>query len=467
MFRTGNGASRTGGRKCLGPIPMTPANPASRRIRPAVRVANLGLTLLLVGAITWGATHLALPAFEGGRLTVLIGFVLLAASMAGGLATVAGLPRLTGFLLVGIVAGPSVLGLIPAPAVEDLHLIDEFALALIALLAGGELKVGAMRAQARPILFTTLGVTLVVWLGMTGAVMAVRPLLPFMTGLPLAGALGVALLLGVWMANSSPDLTVAVIEETGSKGEFTDVVLGVTIVKDVLVIVLFTLTLNLVGPLIQARTAFDTHVFVELAQHVGGAVVVGALLGWIFSLYLGGEGGRPKPPLATFLFAYVLVVISARLHLELLLTAVAAGFVIENLSPAGDRMIRGIESVSVVIFAFFFAIAGAGLELAAIREFWLAALILFTGRAAFTWLGARLGAGWGGASRAVRAAGWQGLVSQGGVSLLLVLAIEEEFPEVGAGVVALAMAIIIGNILGGPILLKRALTREEGSANGS
>jgi Kef-type K+ transport system membrane component KefB len=429
------------------------------RIPIPVRVVNLTISLVLVGGITWFATSLAVPAFEGGRLTVLMGFVLLAASLAGGLSAVAGLPRLTGFLLVGIVAGPSVLGLLPQPAVEDLRLIDQFALALIALLAGGELKVAAMKAQARPILLTTLTVTGVVWVGVAATVAAARPLIPFLVDLPWSATLGVALLIGIWTANSSPDLPVAVIEETGSKGEFTDVVLGVTIVKDVVVIVLFTLALNLVGPLLEPGRTFDSHVIAELAQHVGGAVVIGALLGWVFSLYLGGEDENPKPPMATFLFAYVLVVIADRLNLELLLTAVAAGFVIENLSPAGDRMIRGIESVSVVIFAFFFAIAGAGLDLGAIQEFWLAALLLFFARGVFTWLGARAGTKWGQASEDIRGGVWQGLISQGGVSLLLVLSIEAKYPALGSGVVALAMAIIIGNILGGPVLLKRALTR--------
>jgi Kef-type K+ transport system membrane component KefB len=278
--------------------------------------------------------------------------------------------------------------------------------------------------------------------------------------------IGVAALLGVWMANSSPDLTVAVIEESDSKGEFTDVVLGVTIVKDVLVIVLFTLTLSLVAPLLQPEESFSPHVFLELAQHVGGAAVIGALLGWVFSRYLGNDDDKPRPPFATFLFAYLLVVISERLHLELLLAAVAAGFVIENLSPAGDRMIRGIESVSVIIFAFFFAIAGADLDLSAIPEFWLAALLLFAGRLGFTWIGARIGAARGKASESIRTLGWKGLVSQGGVSLLLILSIEEAFPSIGDGVVSLAMAIIIVNILGGPILLKQALGQVRSASPG-
>ncbi|MEJ2541948.1 MAG: cation:proton antiporter [Gemmatimonadota bacterium] len=431
------------------------------RLPTSVQVVSLGVTLVLVMGVTWGTMSFAAPTFEGGQLTILTGFVLLAATLGGGLASAAGLPRLTGFLLVGILAGPSILGILPASAMEELHLIDDFALALIALLAGGELKVGAMRAQARPILWITLAVTVMVWVGMGAVVVALRPLIPFLAEAAWPVTFGVAALLGVWMANSSPDLTVAVIEETGAKGEFTDVVLGVTIVKDVLVIVLFTLTLGLVAPLLQPDESFSAHVFVELAQHVGGAAVVGALLGWVFSRYLGDEEDKPRPAFATFLFAYVLVVISARLHLELLLTAVAAGFVIENLSPAGDRMIRGIESVSVIIFAFFFAIAGADLDLSAIPRFWLAALLLFAGRVLFTWLGTRFGARQGDASPAIRTNGWKGLVSQGGVSLLLVLSIQESFPSLGDGVVSLAMAIIIVNILGGPILLKQALGQVE------
>ena len=241
-------------------------------------------------------------------------------------------------------------------------------------------------------------------------------------------------------------------------GPLADVVLGVTIVKDVVVIVLFTLTMALVAPLLNPGEQLTSHVLVELGREVGGALVLGAGLGWVFSFYLGDDQDRSRSPLATFLFAYVMVVLAERLHVELLLTGVAAGFVIENLSPAGDRMLRGIQSVSVVIFAFFFAVAGARLELGAIREFWLAALIIFSGRAWLTYRGARIGLERAGASVDLRTKTWQGLISQGGVTLGLLLLIEESFPTVGSDIVTLGMAVVIGNILGGPILLKRAIT---------
>ena len=136
-------------------------------------------------------------------------------------------------------------------------------------------------------------------------------------------------------------------------------------------------------------------------------------MGWVFSLYLGSAGDEPRPPAATFIFAYVLVVLADQLHLELLLAAVAAGFVIENLSPAGDRMIRGIVSVSVVFFAFFFTIAGAGLDLQAVKTFWLAGALLFGARVFFTWLGARYGTRWARAPAQIQERTWQGLLSQG------------------------------------------------------
>jgi hypothetical protein len=169
-----------------------------------------------------------------------------------------------------------------------------------------------------------------------------------------------------------------------------------------------------------------------------------------------------QPAYTTFLFAYVLVAVSAFLHLELLLVGVGAGFVIENLTEAGDEMIQSIESVAVIIFAFFFTIAGASLDLGAVGGFWLAAIVLFAARLFLTYWGAKVGTQRAGASLEVKEKTWKGLMSQGGVTLGLLLVIEEAIPDIGPEVVALGMAIIIGNILGGPILLKTALVGRRG-----
>ena len=397
-----------------------------------------------------------------GRLTMYVGLTLLAASVAGRWALGIGLPRLTGFLLIGFVLGPSVFGLMSPEVINDLRLIDTFALALIGLLAGGELQVRRLGEAKAAILSTTLVVTVAVGLGVTAFLLMVRPWVPFMTGLEFAGAGGLALLLGVWAANSSPDLTVAVIEDVSAKGPLTDVILGVTIVKDIVVIVLFTIILAFVTPLVDQASGGGHNPFLAVGMEVGGAVVVGALLGWLFSLYLRASEEQ-RSPLATFLFTYILVVIAEALHLELLILAASAGFLIENLSPAGDRMIRGIASVSVVVFAFFFAVAGAGLDIGAVAEFWLVGSIFFAVRLALTVGGARLATRLVGATDVIHQRTGSGLISQGGVTLGLLLLIETALPSVGEGIVALGTAVVIANILVGPVILKWALSQEAGA----
>jgi len=433
------------------------------RKKPAGRHAALrpAVTLALLMGLMWLTFQAVDPSFGDGRLAVFVGFVLLAASAAGSVAAAVGLPRITGFIVIGIVVGPSATGLLPGPAVTDLQLIDSFALALIAMLAGGELQVAALRRKAKAIGLTTATVTVVVWVGLAAIVLAISPLVPFLSELGWGGRVAVALLIGVWAANSSPDLTVAVIEERRAEGALTEVILGVTIFKDVVVIVLFTLTLALVAPLLDPAQPFSADAIGTLAVHIGGSLALGAAMGWVFSQYLGGEGKDARSPFATFLFAYLMIVLVEQLHLELLLTGVGAGFVIENLSPAGERMIQGIRSVAVVIFAFFFTVAGARLDLGAVTEFWLAASILMVARVWLTRLGARKGLAWAGVGPHVTTHSWKGLISQGGVSLGLILEIEERFHTIGPGVLALAMAIILSNILAGPILLARALSEEE------
>ncbi len=400
-----------------------------------------------------------------GRLTMYVGLTLLAASVAGSWALGLGLPRLTGFLIIGFVLGPSVLGLMSPDVIAELRLIDKFALALIGLLAGGELQVRRLGEAKAAIVSTTLIVTVMVAVGVAALLVVARPLLPFMAGLGWAGVLGMALLLGVWAANSSPDLTVAVIEDMGAQGPLTDVILGATIVKDIVVIVIFTIILAFVSATIDPASAGGHNPFLDVGREVGGAVLAGALLGWLFSLYLQASKEQPSP-LATFLFIYVLVVIADALHLELLILAAAAGFLIENLSPAGDRMIRGIASVSVLVFAFFFAIAGASLDFGVVADFWLIASIFFVVRMSLTLGAARFATRLAGASDTIQQRTGGGLISKGGVTLGLLLLIEEALPSVGGSVVALGTTVVIANILIGPVVLKWALSGEAASVRG-
>ncbi len=414
--------------------------------------------LTLSALVAFAYLVLALEASSQPRtvVSVLLGFTLLVAYLAG--AAVAGLrlPRVTGYVLVGIVVGPFALGVLTGGMVDSLRTIDELALALIALTAGGELKLGELRKSLRSILGVALGILTVVIVGMTGLVLALKPVAPVVAGESWAFAAAVGLLLAIWCANSSPDATIAVINEAGARGELTETILGATIFKDVVVIVLFAVALALTGPLTSGEP-FDPALIGTVAWEVGGAIAIGAALGWAFGVYLERQARRTV--LGTLLFAYLLVLVADTAHVELLLAAAAAGFVIENFSEAGDRLIEAIEANSLVVFAIFFALAGASLDLHTVAAFWPVALVVVSARTFFTWAGARLGARYAGSPAPVRRLAWLGLISQAGVTLGLSLLVAAEFPSWGGQFVAVTTAVIIVHLLVGPVLLKIALAR--------
>lgn len=421
--------------------------------------------LTLAGLIGFAYLVLALDSGAQQRTaaTVLLGFILLGAYIAGAAAAGFRLPRVTGYVLVGVLVGPFALGIFTEELVESLRTIDELALALIALTAGGELKLKELRKSLRSIIGISLGIMAFVIPGFLILVLALKPLIPALAATSWGLTAAEALLLAIWAANSSPDATIAVINESHAEGEVTDTILGVTIFKDVLVIVLFALGLSLAGPL-AGEGAFDSGLVVTVAWEVVGAFVVGGLLGWAFSLYLvRGEG---QTVLVTLLFSYLLVLVTHAFHVELLLTAVGAGFVIENFSQAGDRFIKGIEANSLVVFAIFFALAGAALDLGTVAEYWLFALVIVLVRGVLTWAGATVGARATEASEPVIRLSWMGLISQAGVTLGLSLLVAREFPAWGSQFVAITTAVIIVHLLVGPVLLKVALGRA-GEAGGS
>ncbi len=422
------------------------------------------LTLAALIAFAYLVISFDAPAHHRTTATVLLGFILLGAYIAGAAAAGFSLPRVTGYVLLGIVVGPYALGIFTEELVESLRTIDELALALIALTAGGELKLKELRRAMRSIVGVSLGIVGFVIIGFLILVLAVKPLVPALASTSWGLTVAEALLLAIWAANSSPDATIAVINESGAEGELTDTILGVTIFKDVVVIVLFAIALSVAGPL-AGEAAFDPALIGTVAWEVGGAFLVGGVLGWAFSVYLGRSPGQTV--LVTLLFAYLLVLVAHAAHVELLLAAVGAGFVIENFSEAGDRFINDIEANSLVVFAIFFALAGAALDLGTVAAYWSFALVIVLVRGGLTWAGATVGARVTDSPAPVVRLGWMGLISQAGVTLGLSLLVAREFPTWGTQFVAITTAVIIVHLLVGPVLLKVALGRAGETGGGA
>src|SRR5689334_6336123 len=110
------------------------------------------ILLITLGAVIYAArTFAPMPGLGSAQAYVALafGYLLLSAFIAGSLFKSLGMPRLTGYLAFGIVAGPQALGLLSQPAVESLRIVNGIAIAMIALTAGTEMELRAIRPFAK------------------------------------------------------------------------------------------------------------------------------------------------------------------------------------------------------------------------------------------------------------------------------------------------------------------------------
>ncbi len=423
--------------------------------------------LLLAGLMAlarWGPLETVIGL--GQRSTVSLGFILIFGYLAGHVARQIYLPRITGYIVAGILCGPFVGGLLTQPVVKSLQLIDDLALALIAFTAGGELRVETLRPRLRSILNITGLQTGVVFLGMAALVFVASPLVPFLRGSPPATVAAVACVFGLFGVANSPATAVAIINEYRARGPFTDTVLGVTVLKDVVVLVLITLLLPFIRLLAVPGASLDVHFIGDLAWEVGGSLAGGLVLGFLVTQYMRGVGA--VLPLFIAGTAILVTQVARQFHLEALLLCMVAGFVIQNATRYGHRFIHAIERSSLPVYVVFFAIGGASLDLGAVRTAWAITTVLVVLRvgliALSTWWGERAA---GGGNRDVKQLGWLGFLAQAGVTLGLASIVARKFPEWGSDVKMIALALIAVNQLLGPVGFRIALIRSgEGRAAG-
>ena len=95
------------------------------------------------------------------------------------------LPLISGFLFTGVIAGPYVLGLIPANSLENLRFIDEIALAVIAFAAGNELYIKELRDRLKSITWITTGLVISTFTLGTLTIVLFGNTIPFMQNMSI------------------------------------------------------------------------------------------------------------------------------------------------------------------------------------------------------------------------------------------------------------------------------------------
>ncbi|MDP8223462.1 MAG: cation:proton antiporter [Candidatus Lernaella stagnicola] len=424
----------------------------------------LVLAVLVVFTFFLNLMEALFPHLYGDRAILVLGFVLLSSFIAGRMIRRARMPMITGYLLAGLVLGPHVLGrlhgdltVFTPEVLDQLGLVDDLALGLIALTAGGELRLRELRTRFRMIGAITGLQTGIVLLGTIAVLWVMAPYLPFTAGQPAGLVLAAALMLAICSTATSPSTTIAVITEVGAKGPMTTTMMGVTVLKDVVTLIVFSMGLVAARKLLHPQSALDFAVLLHVVWEIFGSLVIGLLLGVAIGFYI-RYIGRELPSLILAL-SFLSMKLGAQTQLSGILICVSAGFYIENFTDHGEQMIEAIERYSLPVYIVFFTLAGAKINIDLLRDMWQIALLLIAARLLFTYLGTYFGVRLVGGSVQDRRLTWMGFIGQAGITLGLATIIGRVVPDIGTDLRTLIIAVIAINQLIGPIMLRFALYR--------
>lgn len=418
-----------------------------------------GGALLLIFASVVVLQRVA-AAEAGGLLrtgALALGFSLIAATLLGTAVARLRLPRLSGYLIFGLICGPYLLNLITGAMARELQLVNGVAISLIAFVAGLELNVTDLRPQLRAIVtvgfVSILGAVVI----LTGVLWAAWPWLPIAPPDGALATLAASLITAALVVSFSPTVTIAVIAESRARGPLTELVLAVVVVADLILILLFAFAMQAARWSI-AGSPLDVNLLVELAWEIIGSLAFGAILGAVFALYL--RLFAREVTLMLLALCGTLAIVAPILHFELILASLAAGLVVENVAPPeGEQLKEAVERGALPVLVVFFAAAGASLQLDVLALIGWTALALAAIRLAFIWVVAGAGVRLAGLAHHPTRLVWMGLISQAGVTLGLATLVAVEFPTWGVQVQTLVVALTGLHVLVGPILFKAALAR--------
>jgi Kef-type K+ transport system membrane component KefB len=355
-----------------------------------------------------------------------------------------------------MIAGPYLLNIITRPMARELQLINGIAVVLIAFIAGLEMNFERLRPRLRAMAQLGGVSMLVLYVCLFPAFWLAWPWLGIGADFTMLQRFAVVALLTTVVASFSPTVTIALIAESRASGPLSELTLAVVILADLVLILLFTLAMQLV------RYAFggsgEVGLLVSLSWEIFGSFAFGAAVGSVFAFYLRYVGREVA--VALLAVCALIAGLGSQLHVEPLLAALAAGLVVENVAPPkGDMLKDAVERGALPILVVFFAAAGAALQIDALASIgWLAVAVSLL-RGSLIWGATRLGAAYAGIGPPNGSLVWMGLISQAGVTLGLTLLVAGEYPTWGTTIQTLMVALIALHQFAGPVLFRAALAR--------
>ncbi len=380
------------------------------------------------------------------------------------------LPDVTAYLVAGVLIGPYFLGQLNIPGigfistgdVEQYALISNVALGFIAFAIGNEFRVSELKNTGRQALIVGIAEGLVASLFVNVAMIALHMVLG--DKLPMS----TAITLGAIATATAPAATLMVVRQYKAKGKLTDILLPVVALDDAVALMVFAVSFGVASAL-KSGSFNMTSILVEPFLEIVLSLIVGAFMGWLLTQLETLFNSNSNRLSLTIAFVFLTVGISmvefdiGGIHIGFssLLVCMMLGTVFCNICPLSEDLMEKSDKWTAPLFALFFVISGAGLELGVFSDVSIVIIgvvyILF--RCIGKYVGALASSKAAGCDKTVQKYLGITLFPQAGVALGICITAAAEFGAEGAMIRNIILFSVLIYELVGPSMTKWALTK--------
>jgi Kef-type K+ transport system membrane component KefB len=376
----------------------------------------------------------------------------IAAAMTAGLlfnrfAKLISLPNVTGYLVAGLLIGPSVLNLIPKDGTEALNVLVTLALGFIAYSIGGEFNINNIKAIGGKSIIIT----------MFQALTAVG--LVDITLCALGFDVPLALTLGAIAAATAPAATLMVVRQYRANGPVTRTLLPVVAMDDAVGLIVFAVSLALAqGMSGGGDMSFYTMVVQPLTEIVL-SLAIGGAIGLIASIALHFFHSKDNFLCVSVAAVLLGTALADIWGLSSLLLCMSIGAIVCNLRKDADSIMEGCERWTPPLFMLFFVISGAELDLAAIPTVGMLGVAYLVARSAGKYLGTYISSGIVHADDNIKKYLGLALLPQAGVAIGMAQVCAAKLPMYSERITTVVLCAALIYELIGPVITKAALVK--------
>lgn len=376
-----------------------------------------------------------------------LGVLLFAGYVGGQLAKRIRIPAVAGYVLAGIILGPSILDTIPDSIHDSLQPVKDLGLGMVALLIGAELVWKKIRNLGKSIVVITVA-QIITTFGM------VYLAIVYILGQNFV----VASLLASLATVTTPVATMAVIREYRAKGPFTSTLMGVIALDDVFCILAVGLSVGMILSLgVEAETIQFMYLIPPIMEVVL-SIVLGIAVGFLAVPVLKRISGDLEILAAMLGIVFLNAGLSVIWELSALLVTMTSGVIIANFYR--DDVFKVMNYIDLPVFIVFFTLAGTLLQFEVLLSNWTIAAVYIVVRWIGKYSGCYLGAVISKADENVKRHLGTAMMTKAGLSLGLLMYVQDRLygvVEVATMLIAVELAAIAFYEIVGPICVRYAL----------